>query len=163
MTVETDRHGSLGWTGRTFPLWVLLTVIADFFCRPLTSFSFLFAALAATEAIAWLLRHPGHPEARAPRWFPSAGLQWAGVISYSVYLLHQPLVLWVGHSLTYLRGPYRMHTSLIFFCTLAFGAVILWLSRFFYRCVERPSIEAGKRFIARHIPPLALPRFNLKT
>ncbi len=150
----------LGWTGRTFPLWVLLTVTADFFCRPLASFSFLFAALAATEAVAWLLQHP---EARAPRWFPSAGLQWAGVVSYSVYLIHQPLVLWVGQSLTYLRAPYRLHTSLIFLCTLAFGAVILWLARLFYRRVERPSIEAGKRLIARHAPPLAPATFDFKT
>ncbi len=77
-------------------------------------------------------------------------LVWLGVISYSVYLLHHPLLkLFV----TLFGDPRERPMATQALLAVAFVAVVLccgWLS---YRFVERPMQHLGRRLA--HFPPAA--------
>ena len=138
------------------PLWVwpVITCAAYVF-RPTALFAFLFAALATTKWISHLLSRPA-VQATVPS-FWSRSLQWLGVMSYSLYLLHEPLLTFMIRSLMLAPGEFRIHPLLFFLCTIGFCGVILSIAWLFHRFVEQPSIEAGKRFLKRHFPTQGLP------
>ena len=85
-------HGRPIFLGR-FPLWIgpVLLLLA-YFIPGFDRYQFSFAALSTAAVLATVLSHP------ADKWlstFPfSKHLQQVGVVSYSVYLLHQPLLGW---------------------------------------------------------------------
>jgi peptidoglycan/LPS O-acetylase OafA/YrhL len=88
------------------------------------------------------------------RWqLPSRGLLrigWShlgflGVVSYSFYLFHQPVVFWVGQGIdAFLPQDFRHPLVRYVVCCSAYPA-ILGLAYLLYRYVERPSIALGKR------------------
>ena len=67
-----------------------------------------------------------------------------GVLSYSIYLLHEPLLNSVPWAVHRAFPGYRIHPLLMFAFSLAAWWPILLLSWVFYRYVERPSIRLGK-------------------
>lgn len=79
--------------------------------RPLFPLAFTMAALATASALQHFLTHP--PSVSCPP------LRWLGLISYSVYLLHQPLLQW----------PLVAALAPVLFFTL----------------IERPSHHLGRR------------------
>ncbi|MCX6967574.1 MAG: acyltransferase [Verrucomicrobia bacterium] len=133
-------------------LWPTVTCIAYFF-RPSTLFVFLFAALATAKWISHLLSRPVfQPEQRSPlyRFF-----QWLGIISYSLYLVHEPFLTAFIKKFTLASGEFSIQPPLFALYILCFGGVILMMAWLFHRLVELPSIAMGKQFWKR--PTLASP------
>ena len=125
------------------PLWVwpAMTLLANFF-RPFANFPFLFTALATAKCISHFLSRPALP-ASQPRGL-QALLAQVGVISYSVYLLHQPLLNFAINHLRQETAAHPLPPVLLFGCSLLFCGLILAASGVFFRLVENPSIQVGK-------------------
>ncbi|MFH8379775.1 acyltransferase family protein [Kitasatospora sp. NPDC018058] len=99
------------------------------------SFSFAYLAAWVVFAIGMLLRHR-----RFPRW-----LTWLGTVSYSVYLLHNPIIHFMNWKL---EGHPPLTSwqdrSLFFFGFMAALLVISYLS---YRLIEIPFQNLGRKVI----------------
>lgn len=94
------------------------------------------ALAAATFAGAMALRRR-----RVPR-----ALVWLGLISYSVYLLHHPVLRWFGG----FTGDVRSADAVVQVALIAlYLAVVLALSRVTYGLVELPMQRLGRRIGAR--------------
>lgn len=92
------------------------------------------AAVTVWVALSW-------PAARS--WLSSRGVQWLGRISFSLYLVHEPIVIAVG----FLLG--RGHEILV---TPIAVVVALPLAAVFARWVERPSHLLARRLVRRLAP-----------
>lgn len=130
------------WSPRRFAAWLALLLLAGVF-RPLVATTWVWTALATLEGIAYFLSHPpssrllAHP---LVRWLGKIG-----VISYSLYLLHQPL-LGLLHKVFVSTGIIEhLHPILFFGICLAAGAPIAGLAYGLYRLVELPWIARGKQ------------------
>jgi peptidoglycan/LPS O-acetylase OafA/YrhL len=130
-------------------LWLALFIAADLI-KPLHEFSFTFAALVTAIAIARLLSRDAQDANEAPSVLPRSlveHVRLAGVCSYSIYLIHLPIVeVWpqVVRFIAPAAGPYP---SLVYVGCLASWALTLPLSWVMYRYVELPAIAMGKRVI----------------
>ena len=121
-------------------LWPVLTIVPACFAPAFTSFSFLFGALSTASWIAWALSRESLP-AVGPR---PAFLPFVGACSYSIYLLHQPLLrAWSMPQLPPLLN--------LLWLLLASVPIVL-LGHAAYRFVELPSIALGKA-ISRALLP----------
>ncbi|WP_405437008.1 acyltransferase [Streptomyces avidinii] len=99
------------------------------------AWSFAYAGAWAVFAVGMLLR-----KRRFPRW-----LSWLGAISYSLYLLHNPVI----HGMKWLlegRAPFESWTGR-FVQFGVFTAVLLLLSYLTYRLVELPFQNLGRRVL----------------
>jgi peptidoglycan/LPS O-acetylase OafA/YrhL len=124
--------------------WVALAV-ASYFVKPLYAFQFMLFAVAAAGAMSrWL--NGAALLVNVPRLL-LVGLAKCGLWSYSLYLLHQPL-LQIFSYVTVRMFPteYRVGPWPFLLETVAWLAVfpfsVLW-----YHTVELPGIAAGKRLI----------------
>jgi len=160
------RHERLPFARYPPWLWVSLFMFAYFF-RPLVAFSFLFAALATATVLARMLdRSRAGGLARAGGgWLSSVMgrlLAAVGVISYGMYLPHQPLLFSSGPLLRKVSPALAQLPAVVFVTAIALSTAIIAASVVFYRLVERPGIALGKRLFAR--PPntaLNLPSASL--
>ena len=127
-----------------FWMW-LIAAVAAYFVRPAAAFVFLFGALAARSGIAWLLSQTHAQKSAEPRaWAPLLRhLRWVGAISYSAYLLHQPLLQAVPWALRRFFGP--VEPSVVLAASFACWAPMLLLAWLFCRAVERPSQRWARR------------------
>jgi peptidoglycan/LPS O-acetylase OafA/YrhL len=73
----------------------------------------------------------------AARAFAFAPLAWLGRVSYSLYLVHLPIILALGHAL-----DGAMPLAAMMALSIAAGLVAADLM---YRCVEEPTIRLGRR------------------
>ena len=128
-----------------FPVTVVLTSTADW----LQPFFFPLASLATVVVITRCLNAENAPSARVT--WSTRYLRYAGTISYSMYLLHQPLVYAIADRLHHTRIGGDPLLVLLF--TAAFWFPILFLAGWFYRLLEEPSIALGKRIIGRYSRP----------
>lgn len=129
-----------------YPLffWPGLTLIA-YVVKPLYPFTFLFAALSTVCFIGYSLKLP-------PTTFsqPKYGkgllehLRFVGLISYSVYLIHQPLINAIPAILRTLFPGFLFSGPLTMLACLASWRIICLLACLFYRFIELPSISCGK-------------------
>jgi len=116
--------------------------------RPASSFVFTGASLITTWLLCYLLNHREERAAWIPQ-FLKNHLKLAGVLSYSIYLYHLTLN---GLILTFIRTHIPAHVLKHFVVLGILGAgwfpglLFCWL---YYRGVELPSIEIGKRIIHR--------------
>jgi peptidoglycan/LPS O-acetylase OafA/YrhL len=79
-----------------------------------------------------------------------AALVWLGVVSYSVYLLHHPLLRFLNALAGDLRGlPLAARIAL----AVAYVSLVLGLSWLTYRFVEAPTQRLGRRLIIRARSP----------
>ena len=128
------------------PVWIfpaLVVVVSSMaFLQP---FFFTLASLATIVVIARLVSAENLPSTRVS-WL-TRYLRYAGTISYSMYLIHQPCIHAIADRLSHTRiggNPF-----LIFLGTVVFWVPILFLAWIFYRLVEQPSIALGKWVVAR--------------
>lgn len=130
-------------------LWPLVTVLAYFF-KPLFHFTFLFGALSTACCIAHLLRQLQLPTGIFEKFgryrFWIEPLRFIGLISYSFYLIHQPIVNSVPIILATVLPGHHLPGIIVYIviCFIA-GPLIVILSYGFYRFIEIPSISLGKR------------------
>ena len=131
------------------PVWVFpsLTLVA-LLVKPLVSFVFLLAALSTVSFVNLFLATSGNSRPVRPP-FVERHLRLAGLASYSMYLLHQPLLSFFVALLTgtYFHLPPAMDVAL---CIVAWFPVLL-ISRLFCRFIELPCIELGKKMIQWHL------------
>ena len=128
------------------PLWLWPAVTcAAYLFKPGSVFAFLFTALATAKWISHLLSRPAAPTSRPS--LCSRFLQWLGLISYSLYLVHEPLITASIQSLTLAPGEFRLPPLPLFFCIVGFSGACFFIAWLFHRFVELPSIEIGKRFL----------------
>jgi peptidoglycan/LPS O-acetylase OafA/YrhL len=110
-----------------------------------TLMAIAFACLLAVVVL------PGRQRTKLPvlvRVLETRPFVWAGLISYSLFLWHEPLVRWLqGHDLT-AAGAAGLAANTAVLLTLAVA-----LSALTYRCVELPALrrKVGARQ-SRHIP-----------
>ena len=129
-------------------LWAALFVASGFF-RPLVAFAFLFAALTTVVALARLLQRPVE-EGATPVFFGGTGARWArwltavGGVSYSLYLLHQPMLMMVQPALQRFLPMVAEQPAVLFLAMWAMGGMAFIFSKAFYRWVEAPGIKFGK-------------------
>jgi len=134
-------------------IWPAL-FIASCYVPKLELFSFSFAALSTATIIGHLLSRPLIYSSMTARPL-FAHLQWAGMISYSFYLLHEPFVIWLPGLM---GGPHSSH-MFRFFLGLLLWPVLLGLAYIFFQIIEMPSITLGKR-ILKTINPKKTPQVS---
>lgn len=129
------------------PIWWIVLVVVCYFVKPLNSFRFLLFAVITAIFVSKLLAGV-RPKYNIPA-FWSGILKNIGLWSYSIYLLHQPLI----HVYSYVIAgvvPEEFRPAPIMFLLI----VVAWLpvipfGFLWYEIVELPSITLGKRFIQK--------------
>lgn len=123
------------------PLWLCLSgFLACSLIAGLFKFAFLFGAISTATFIAGLLSLP----ATATRLLTlplSEHLRKAGLVSYSLYLLHEPFLAFVPGLI---RPLFGLSPDLVFLVRLMEWPFILFVAWGFYRLIELPSISLGK-------------------
>jgi peptidoglycan/LPS O-acetylase OafA/YrhL len=125
-------------------LWVLM-VVAAYLVRPLSPFFFLLSAVLTTTVISKYLG--GSPAEGGTPNFLLGQLRRIGIYSYSIYLLHQPLLEMLGKSLTHFFPG--MPPLIKFFCCISFWVVVMPLAAIWYRFIEVPGVALGKKVIQK--------------
>ncbi len=132
-------------------LWLCLPMfVACWFLKGIYPFCFTLAALLTAFILGRLLRH-------SPFRIPTTGVAGAvlshvrswGILSYSAYLLHGPIVNGICYWEEASIGQ-RLPILISFFLVLAIGwACVFPISYLFNRWVEDPSTSWGKRLLRR--------------
>jgi peptidoglycan/LPS O-acetylase OafA/YrhL len=125
-------------------LWALL-VIAAYFARPLHPFFFLVSAVLTTTIISKHLSVS--PTETPPSNFALRQLRRIGLYSYSLYLLHQPLLELVARGLKHFFPA--LPPFIKFSGCVAFSLVIVLLAAGWYWLIEVPGVALGKHIILR--------------
>jgi peptidoglycan/LPS O-acetylase OafA/YrhL len=122
-------------------LWVLLFIGAAL-VRPLEPFCFPIAAVFTASWIAsWLSLPRTFDFGKLPLY---RHLCFVGVVSYSLYLLHQPILQHIGWLMS---GHLSFYPILILSLLVWFP--LLGISWVFHKFVELPSIEWGKAILRK--------------
>ncbi len=115
------------------PVWAITA--GWWWVRPAVwSLTILLVAVTFAGAMAWRVRHV------------PAFLSWLGTISYSLYLVHLPIIIVLKHVLGDLRSA-PVHTQIG--VGVAFLVLLLPASRLTYRFVELPLQRVGRRLAAQ--------------
>ena len=124
------------------------------FFKPLSSMSFVLFSLLTTGAIAKLLHRTDEqlpiPDALRTH------LRQVGLWSFSLYLLHQPLLLAIPSIAAKVTSGAHIHPLFLFILCLASWVLIVPLARLSYQFCELPSIALGKLFHSQKAPKHAL-------
>lgn len=134
------------------PVWLfpLLTVVCTMI-RPLSPLSFIFASLTTVSVISSLLGKGSDSKALVPHRSLNH-LSMVGVWSYSIYLLHQPIIILVPKYIESMFPTWHPHPLVMFGLCCATWLPVLLVSWLFYRYVELPSIEMGKAAVKWNSP-----------
>jgi peptidoglycan/LPS O-acetylase OafA/YrhL len=112
--------------------------------RPTAGFKFLaFSFLTATAIERLMTEKWKLPTSRL------ATIAWnhlslLGTVSYSFYLLHQPIINLTGELFEKTFPDSIIHPLVKYLTCIAWYFIILFISYFFYRIVEQPSVHLGK-------------------
>jgi hypothetical protein len=131
----------------TSPIWWLALAIISYFVKPLDSFRFLlFAVLTAVVTSKLLSR--AKPKIKAPA-FSLEILRKIGLWSYSIYLLHEPLLNIYSYVIVWIvPGEFRS-APITFLLVAATWLVVIPFSILWYKLFELPGIALGKRIIQK--------------
>lgn len=137
------------WLART-GFWVFLVLaLASSWFKPLFAFRFMFWALLAAVAVErfmtqkWQIPDQG---LRGVIWEHLAAL---GIVSYSLYLLHQPLMGLTWGIAEQLFPGHEVHPLVRAGLALFWYPVLFLLSWTYYLALEKPSIAAGKTILKK--------------
>ncbi len=124
--------------------WAIL-VVAAYYMAFLSPFFFLLSAVLTAKVIGQYLAASG-PDVRSAN-FWLAQLRRIGIWSYSIYLLHEPLIgMFVNVTKKTFPGINPLY---LFLCCVSFFVVVMPLSGIWYRLIEQPGIALGKRIIKK--------------
>jgi peptidoglycan/LPS O-acetylase OafA/YrhL len=128
------------------PVWLFVAAAVVVSCISiLQPFFFTLGALGTIVVIARLLSAENVPSTKVS--WATRYLRYAGTISYSMYLLHQPFLYAVARRLEHTRiGEQPL---LVLLGSTVFWFPILFLAWIFYQLLEKPSIDVGKWVVAR--------------
>jgi len=147
----------LPFTGRSLLLFPSLFLVC-YMVKPLSYFCFPLGALSTVYLMSHWLSHPETvPTGEGRGGFIFRHLRFVGLISYSLYLIHQPLINAVPDVIALIvPGAHIPYLGMFSIC-VASWIVILVPTYLFYRFVELPSIALGKRFIDKRRKALSPP------
>jgi peptidoglycan/LPS O-acetylase OafA/YrhL len=141
-----ERHlngfGVRGAFGRLAP-WALAVAVVFSFHKGLSRLAFPCVSVASAGLLEWVMAQTGKGR-------PPFGLRWlvsVGVVSYSLFLWHQPVLGRSGQMLRKYGGLDGNFTVLMLL--IASSPIFYALSCVFWACVERPSASMG-RSLSRH-------------
>ncbi len=117
---------------------VFLFLTGTLFYKPLENYQFIAFAMLGIKLIEYVILYESLPMPSVFR----KHLGFLGMISYSMYLLHQPF-LNLAASVVKLFEPIDSYPTRIVACLLIYP-IVLNLSRIFYRFIELPSIRLGQ-------------------
>ncbi len=137
----------LPFSGLSLKLFPLLFIVF-YMIKPLSIFCFTLAALATVYLMSYWLSNPNKiPSSPNRIGFFSNHLRFAGLISYSFYLIHVPLLCAVFYLIRIPFPGYEFPYLLSVAICAASWFLILIPSYLYYRLIELPSIALGKRVI----------------
>ena len=126
-------------------IWHIITTIvvavAFTFCKLTTTFSFMLFSISAAMTIAWAHKK----EVRNRSWCLGPLLS-LGVVSYSFYLIHQPILFLVPRM--YHHFHISLHPLIVFTTCVCMIVPLSWCSRLARKAVEIPSVNMGYRLRA---------------
>jgi peptidoglycan/LPS O-acetylase OafA/YrhL len=143
----------------SMPFWVFL-IIVSYFTVLLAPFPFLLYALLTTKIFSKCLTPANELSQESNPWLRL--LRRTGLYSYSIYLIHAPLL----ESLAgFLRDLCPRWPFLIFSSCVGSWLVVMPLAGLCYRFVEQPGIALGKQIIqklalSRKVSPQGIPTAN---
>jgi peptidoglycan/LPS O-acetylase OafA/YrhL len=139
---QAKIEGRMSGLGRLSPGLCAALGMACALLKPAYPFTFPLFGLAAASFFA---RAPGGPGSMRPAGWIGRHLASLGTVSYSFYLLHQPLVLMFAMLLV--KGS-AMPPLLAYAACLASYPLIFMVAAAFFRAVETPSTRLGRRLAA---------------
>jgi peptidoglycan/LPS O-acetylase OafA/YrhL len=133
-------------TFRRVPMlvWFLLLTLSLTF-KPVAPLQFVLFSLTTVGVIARCVEGKAF-RIPIPEWLKNQ-VAWVGMISYSVYLLHQPFLNFAPKFVCWIFAKNFIHPGLLLLSCLAMYPLIMVLSWLMYKYLELPSIEAGKWLI----------------
>ena len=123
-------------------LWLIGAVATSGFVAH--EFSFAFFALATASLLS---RHLSRQAAEAPPSLFGRFLRVTGTYSYSIYLIHGPIIDVVKENFKLLLPGLANNIWAMFFATLSSWLIIFPLAALMYYTVEKPCISLGKRLL----------------
>jgi peptidoglycan/LPS O-acetylase OafA/YrhL len=123
--------------------WLLAAIATSAFSGH--EFSFTFFALASASLMARRLTVDS--SSSQPRSVVGRFLALTGTYSYSIYLIHHPLVIAVAATYQRFFPGIENHPMWMFSAALSAWVLIFPLSALVYHTVEKPSIALGKRLL----------------
>ena len=131
-------------------LWFIAAMATSGFAAH--EFCFPFFALATVSLFARILSNNALGEPRS--WFGQF-LRIAGTYSYSIYLIHHPLLVAVTENYKRLFPGIENQPFLMFGAGLSSALIIFPLGGLCYHFLEKPSIAFGKRWLQRRSQQLS--------
>jgi peptidoglycan/LPS O-acetylase OafA/YrhL len=132
---------------KTSPVWWLGLAITSYFVKPLDPFRFILFAVTTAIVTSKLLSRAAS-ETKAPS-SALAILKKTGLWSYSIYLLHQPLLNIYFSAMDWLVPEEHRTVLLSFLLTAVAWLAIIPFSILWYKVFELPGIALGKRIIRK--------------
>jgi peptidoglycan/LPS O-acetylase OafA/YrhL len=126
---------------RVSPTWLAIIAFGVPLFKPTAAFGFVAFAFLTSAVIAQIIS--GQIRLKTDNWF-YRHLSKLGVVSFSFYLIHQP-ILYLYPRFTRLSYPeMTTHPILSFTFLLLLYPIIFWLSKMLFNYVEMPSVSLGR-------------------
>ena len=144
---EYFRREQIRWPRILKSGWLFLAVLATWLFKPITDLSFLTVALLTASFLAGALNKEQDVgnETREPKGWRAA-LGFLGAISYSFYLLHQPIISLVNSLLLGIGAISNTsnisHMVILSCVSLCVAVGVSWV---FHMLVERPGANFGAK------------------
>jgi peptidoglycan/LPS O-acetylase OafA/YrhL len=129
---------------RWSPVMLVISAVACTFVGPLSYLSFFLFSMAAVAAAARALNGTGGVLIRFPKLFQQH-LRKAGVWSYSIYLLHQPLLWGIAHIGYRFRIGHPHPLQILIWCLMSWLPIV-GVAGVCFRLLERPSINLARSY-----------------
>jgi peptidoglycan/LPS O-acetylase OafA/YrhL len=136
----------LPFLGTSPILWLGLAAVS-YFVKPLDFFQFLFFALATATVISRLLAG-NSPKIKVPR-LAVLALKKIGLWSYSIYLLHQPLLNTFTLAVVWAVSPSSFPPPIMYVLIVFTWLPIIAMSFLWHELFELPAIALGKKIIQK--------------
>lgn len=148
---DCHLHNKYIFVSRGFLLTIMVSAVASNFLKPFSSMTFPLFAIFTAGIIAKFLNKPEQHFHRLR--FILHHLQNVGIWSFSIYLLHGPLLLAIPIVIRKITPNSDIHSIFIFLICIMSWFVIVPISYFYYRWCELPSISLGKLLRTSNIFP----------
>lgn len=134
---------------RNTSIWLWPALFLVCFCvKPLSPFMFPLGAISTVYIIAYLLeRRPVLVPEKGIIGFAFYHLRWVGIVSYSAYLIHGPILSQIPRVVDKVLNHQHLHPLVVLAACMLAWPFIFGLSYLFFRFIETPSINWGKKVI----------------